>query len=99
MIWGHQDILAKKDHTRKIEKIHKDFELYQVFMHNFLGNYIPIFPLDILLTRRVNTFWCKRSDVSYQRVDVSEHFRPKTSYKKNWQNSQVFMHAFLSQNV
>ena len=31
--WGISDL---KNHTRKIDKIHKDFELYQVFMHNFL---------------------------------------------------------------
>ena len=35
MIWGYQDILGPKNCTRKIDKIHKDFELYHVFMHKF----------------------------------------------------------------
>ena len=57
MILGYQKILSFKNHTRKIDKIHKDFELYQVFKHNFLYKNVWIFPLYILLTSRINTFW------------------------------------------
>ena len=33
---------AKKNYTRKVNKIHKGFELYQVLMHNHLGQSVPI---------------------------------------------------------
>ena len=36
-----------------------DFELYQVFVHNVLGQNVWIFPLYLLLTRRIKTFWSK----------------------------------------
>ena len=36
MICEYRDILRPKDHTKKIDKIHKGFGLYQVFMHNFM---------------------------------------------------------------
>ena len=52
-----QFILGPKNHTRKINNIHKNFELQQVFMPNFLCQNIPIFPLHILLVRRIETFW------------------------------------------
>ena len=48
MIWVYQNILDPKNCTRKIDKIHKDFEQYQVFMHNFLYQNIWIFPLYII---------------------------------------------------
>ena len=41
---------SKKSHNKN----QKDFELYRVFMHNFLGQTVPIFPIYILLTRRIN---------------------------------------------
>ena len=37
IMWGYQHILSFKNQTRKIDKIHKDFELYQVFMYNICG--------------------------------------------------------------
>ena len=45
MIWGHWDILGRKNHTRKIDKIYKDFELYQVFMNNFIDKIYKDFEL------------------------------------------------------
>ena len=57
MIWGHQYILSPKNHTRKIDKIHKNFELYQVFIYNFLDQNLPIFSLYMLLTTIINTSW------------------------------------------
>ena len=40
MIWGYRNILTPKNQTRKNDKIDKDFELYQVFMHNVSIIYI-----------------------------------------------------------
>ena len=53
MSWGYQDILGPKNHTRKIDNFHKDFELYKVFMRNFLYQYYLLedstdFDLEIL---------------------------------------------------
>ena len=49
--------LSSKTHAGKIGNIHEDFELYQVFMNNFLFQNVPLFLLNILLTRRIVTFW------------------------------------------
>ena len=38
-VLGH---FKPKNHTRKIDKIHKDFELYQVFIHNLRSQNVPI---------------------------------------------------------
>ena len=35
--------MFKINFTRKITNIHKDFEVYQVFMHDFLYQDVPIF--------------------------------------------------------
>ena len=50
MIWGYRNILSRKNHKRKIDKINKVFELYQIFMHNFPSKTIPIFPIYIYIT-------------------------------------------------
>ena len=86
-----------KDHPPKLDKIQKDFELYQVFMHNFIGLYGRIFPLYILLKRTINRFWSK----GFNNFDlvVSSHFKSKKSFKKNWPNFQVLIHDVLYQNV
>ena len=34
---GYQHILGSKNQIRKIDEIHKDFELYRIFMYNFCG--------------------------------------------------------------
>ena len=47
MILECQNILDPKNHTKKNDKIHKNFELYQVFMHNFLYQNAWIFSLYI----------------------------------------------------
>ena len=49
----------KKNHKRKIYTIYKGFELCQVFMHNFLYQNVPIFPIYLLLTKRIDTLWSK----------------------------------------
>ena len=38
-------------------KIRKDFELYQVFMYTFLCQTVLTFPIHILFTKRIDTFW------------------------------------------
>ena len=37
----------------------KDFNLYQVFMYNFLDQNALILPNYVLFTRRMNTFWSR----------------------------------------
>ena len=49
--------LKKSDET--IDKINKDFELYQVFMYNFLCQTVLIFPVYILLVKRIGTLWSR----------------------------------------
>ena len=49
---------SHKSHTRKNGTIHKNFELYQVFKHNFLCQNVRIFPY-FLLMRRISTFWSR----------------------------------------
>ena len=74
MIWGYRNILGPKSHTIEIDKIYEDFELYQVFMYNFLCQNIQIFPLYILYTLYILV---KLTNF------VSKHFGLKSSYKKN----------------
>ena len=63
-IFRHKDIFGigsigtfchTKSRQEKLLKIHKDFELYQVFIYNFLCQNILIF--SILFTERIETFW------------------------------------------
>ena len=62
------------------------FELYQVFINNFLYQTLLIFPLYILLTR----------NCSYFGLEVSTQFWTRKLHKKNW---QVFMYNFLCQSI
>ena len=55
----YQHSFGSKEHTRKISDTHKDFELYQVLMHNFLCQNIQIFTSYILLAKRIGKFWSK----------------------------------------
>ena len=64
------NILNSINHTRKSDKIHKDFELYQAFMHNFLSQNVSIFPIYILLTRRINTFRSKGTDKVWGSIET-----------------------------
>ena len=49
--------LGPKNRSKKISKIHKDFELYQLYMHNFLCQNVSILPLYKLLTKKMDTVW------------------------------------------
>ena len=46
-----------KNQTRKIDRSSKDFELYQIVMYNFLWQTVLMFPIYILLTKRIEIFW------------------------------------------
>ena len=59
---GYSIILDPKNHTRTVHNTHKDFELFQVFMRNFLCQNVRIFLLYILLTRRIDAFWSRGID-------------------------------------
>ena len=59
---GYSIILDPNNHTRKVHNTHKDFELFQVFMRNFLCQNVRIFLLYILLTRRIDAFWSRGID-------------------------------------
>ena len=56
MTWRYQDILSKGNQTRKIDKIHKEFELHHVFIYNFLPPNISITPNHILSMRTKSNF-------------------------------------------
>ena len=49
-----------KNHTRKIYRIHKDFGLTQVYLHDFMCKNVWIFMLYVLLKRTINRFWSIR---------------------------------------
>ena len=57
LTWGYLDFLGPKNQTRKINEVHKAFELYQVFICNFLWQTVLIFPIYILFTKRIENFW------------------------------------------
>ena len=75
---------AKND-TRRNNKIHKDRELYQVFIHNFLCQNFQIFPLHILLTIRIRAFWSKGIDQFWS--GGIETFWARKIIEENQQNS------------
>ena len=68
--WGYQHSLDLKNHTRKISNIHKNFELYQVFMHNFLCETIQYSHYIYYLHTTQTT--------SYQTNPVLCHYQPRT---------------------
>ena len=90
----------------QINNIHKGFELYQVTMHNLLCQSVPMFPLCILLTRRINIFWSESIDTFWPGA-IGTVWNIKTKKKKkNRQYSQrflqlhqLFMHNFLWKTV
>ena len=93
----YRNIFGEKHHARKIDKLHKIFEKYQLLMHNFQGQNVQIFPLYILLARRINTFWSNGFD-KFWFGGIRTFFYQKL-YKKNRQNFEVFVHSFLPQIV
>ena len=53
MIWEYWNILSPRNHTRKIDDIHEDFELHQVFICLFIFHCVVTF----LITRTENLHW------------------------------------------
>ena len=78
---GYQNILSPKNHTRKTDKIHTNFELCQVFAHNFLCQKVWLFRLYILLTKIIDTFWSKGIEKFW--FGGMETFWAKKSHIKN----------------
>ena len=73
--YRYQDILCLKNHKRKIGNNHKDFELYQLFMHNFLYQNVLIFPLYLFPTNAKTScisFSIKMSRYSYYTFRLHE---------------------------
>ena len=56
-IAGIRTFFPKKIRQEKLKKFIKVFELYQIFLHNFLCQNVQIFPNYILLARKINNFW------------------------------------------
>ena len=90
--------------TRKISNIHKDFEIYQVFMHNFLSQYVLIFWWYILLTMRIDTFWSESIKIFWP-GDIATVWHRKSSNEKSviftifFELHQLFANNFLCQTV
>ena len=110
MSWGYRDILGPKNYTRKTSNICKDFELlYQVFMHNFSCQNVPIFPFYIFLTRRIDTFLSEGIDTFCSRVNETVWHRKSLKkstidnihkYLLNYTNFQCMVfYAKLSWNL
>ena len=57
LVWRNWDIIGSKNQTTKIDKIHKDFELYQAFTYNFLSQTVPVFPIHMSFTKIIKSFW------------------------------------------
>ena len=87
---------GSKNQTRKNDKIHKEFELYQLFMYNFLFQTVLIFPIYILFTKRMETFWFR--DISTIRGIL---YSGSKIHKDFWTISslQVFMHLPNRSNI
>ena len=100
-VWGH---FGPKSHTRKIGNVHKDFEQYQLLIHNVLCQNVPIFLLYLLITRSVDTFWFEGINILWSGdIGIVWHRKSQT---KNQQYSQfffklyqLFMNNFLCQTV
>ena len=89
--WGCYDILDPKNHTRKISNIQKKFELYQVFMRNFVCQNVPIFPLHILI-------WLGGIRTSWERKSQKKKKKNSNIHKIFWV-LPTFVDNFLCQTV
>ena len=97
VICVYETILDPKNDTKKMDKIHKNLGLYQVFMHNSLCQNVPIFPLYILLTRRIDTFWSMDID-KFWSGGIEKFWVPKMTQKKStniFDLYQVFIYIFF----
>ena len=69
-----------KNHTRKVDEIHKDFEQYQILMHNFLWQ--NGYSHYLYYLQKKSTDFGLRVLTNFA-LEVSKHFGLKKSYKKN----------------
>ena len=82
---------------KKIDKLEKNFDLYQVLMHRFLSRHVQIFPNYKLLTKKINIF----SSGSMVVCKALVYFEPKirkeicTKFKKIFELHQAFMYNVL----
>ena len=82
---------------KKIDKLEKNFDLYQVLMHRFLSRHVQIFPNYKLLTKKINIF----SSGSMVVCKALVYFEPKirkeifTKFKKMFELHQAFMYNVL----
>ena len=74
---------------RKISNTYKGFELCQNFKHKFLSQIVPIFPLYILLTKRIDTFKCDGSDTFWSE-GIGDSLAWKITSKKSAILSKIF---------
>ena len=81
---------------KKPHNIHKDFELYQVLMHNFLCQNILISSLYILLIRGINIFWSGGIATVRHRKSQTKNWR---YLQRVFELYQFFMHKSLCQTV
>ena len=74
MTWGYREVLGPKNYTRKIDKILKYFELYQVFMNNF---WVKMFEYshNIYCLEEESTHFSFRVLITFV-LEVSGHFGP-----------------------
>ena len=75
-----RNILGPKNHRRKIDKIHENFELYQVFI---------IF-CSKLCQYSQYIYYLQKDSIHFG-IEASKQFRPKIFQKKNQQNSQRYL--------
>ena len=95
MIWGYWDILSPKSHTRKIDKIQKDFELYQISMHNVMCQIVRIFPLYIYCLQEESIHFGLRVLKKFD-LEVSGHFGQSIMQEKLPKFATIFeLHQVL----
>ena len=90
--WEYCNILGQKNQTRKFVKIHEDFEIYQIFMYNFLCRTVLIFAICVI-HKRIDTI----SFGSVSRIQVLPYFEPKIHM--DFELHKVFMYNCLCQTV
>ena len=93
--------MVTKNSTRKKCNIDNDFELYQSFIHSFLRKNVLIFPLYILLLRRIDTCWFEYMVKFWSRS--TETFCRTEKQLRYWQRFlelyHFFRNCFISQTV
>ena len=91
-----------KNNTRNIGNIHKDFELHQVFMQNFLCQNVLILLSYILLAKRINMFSSKGiNKFSSERISTVQTQKSQTKSQEYLERflelHQFLIHNFLCQ--